>query len=107
MDVRPLEAARARRHDLHRATEATANLSPLVPPHHCATIFLVFLHRIHRFRPVVRRNELLCSFDHVQLLRSESDAIPSAEVDIDGHHRPPVSADGNRLRDKHLRVPVP
>lgn len=75
VDVCAVEATRARRYDLHRAAQTAANLPALVSPYYRLIVLLVLVFGVHRVRAMVRRDELLRPLDHVQLLRSEGDAI--------------------------------
>lgn len=61
MDVRAIEAARARGHCVHSVAQEASHLPALVPPHHRAAVHLVLLHGVHLVREVVRGYELLCA----------------------------------------------
>jgi len=75
VDVRAIETTRARRHDLHRIAQTAADLPALVSPYYRFIVLLVLVRGIYRVCAMVRRDELLRPFDHVQLLRSQSDAV--------------------------------
>ena len=61
MDVRAVEAARARRHGVRSPPQEASDLPPLVPSYHGSPIHLVFLHGIHIFGQMVCGYELLCT----------------------------------------------
>ena len=107
MDVRVVEAPGTRGHTLHSAAKATPHISTLVSPYNSAPLLVVLIHRVHRVRQVVRCNELLRSLHNVHVLRSESDALQAAQVDINGDHHAAASTNGHWLHHKHHRLPVP
>lgn len=75
MDVRAVETTRARRHDLHRTAQTATDLPALVSPHYRLIVLLVLVCGVYRVCAMVRRDELLRPLDHVQLLRSQGDAV--------------------------------
>lgn len=68
---------------------------------------MVLVHRVHFFRSLVHRHELLRPLNYVHLLRSQVDGIPGPEGFRDGHHHMSNLSDGDRVYGEHLGRPIP
>lgn len=100
--VRAVEAARARRHHIHCAAEATIDISTLVSSHHRINLLMVLVHRIHIVRSLVHRHELLCTFRDVFVLCVARDALQAAALHLDGDNIVTIVPNDCRLRHQSV-----